>query len=338
MGGPRPSHSRGRLLALLLFVVAPVCAEYLTAYDPELTGDAAALVGGLLVLGPLYGAPAILIRELAARVGMHWTGVLAMAGAFGVVQAGVVDQSLFALHYPGYESWEQEMAPTLIAPFGVAGASALNFVLGHAIWSISAPIALVQALDRRPGRPPWLRRPGLVVLVALWAIASVLVWSDIRDKGGDQASAVQIAVALTLAAALVVVAFTFGRRRLPPRTHRRAPRPVGVLGIVLVAAAGYQIIPATWLGVGLGIAILLATGLVLTRWSRSASWGPRHAAAVAGAAVVSRALVGFVSVSSTTPRPPGGYVQNTVLLVLALVLVVTATTGRATADPTPIGR
>ena len=112
----RPSRTRGRLLALLLFVVAPVCAEYLTAYDPEVTGQAAALVGGLLVLGPLYGAPAILIRELAARTGMHWTGILALAGAFGVLQAGVVDQSLFAMHYLGYDEWADGMALTLVAP------------------------------------------------------------------------------------------------------------------------------------------------------------------------------------------------------------------------------
>jgi hypothetical protein len=336
-GAPRRSRTRGRLLALLLLVVAPVCAEYLTAYDPEVTGQAAALVGGLMVLAPLYGAPAILIRELAARTGMHWTGIFAMAGAFGVVQAGVVDQSLFALHYLGYASWEQELAPTLIAPIGVAGSFALNFLLGHVIWSISAPIALVEAFDRRPGRQPWLGRPSLIVLLVLWVLASVLVWSDIRADGSDQASAAQVAAALTLAAALVVVAFTFGRRRLPPPTQGRVPRPVVVLGVVLVAAGGYQTIPATWLGVALGIAMLLVTGVVVTRWSRSAAWGPRHVAAVAGAAVVSRALVGFASVASTVPRPPGGFAQNTVLLILVLALVVPATTGRATARPAPAG-
>ncbi|MCC2333818.1 hypothetical protein [Cellulomonas wangsupingiae] len=323
-GGLRPSRTRLRLLALLLFLVAPVCAEYLTAYDPEVTGQPAALIGGLVIIGPLYGAPAVLIRELAARTGMHWTGILAMAGAFGVVQAGVVDQSLFAQHYPGYAWWGQVAARTLIPPLGVSGAFALNFLLGHVIWSISAPVALVEALDRRPGRQPWLGRVGLVVLGVLWALASVLVWSDIRGAGSDQASAAQIAAALALAAALVAVAFTFGRRRLPAPTEGRVPRPAMVLGLVLVAAAGYQAIPSTWLGVALGTAVVLVVALVVTRWSRSASWGPRHAAAVAGAAVVARALVGFQSVASTDPQPPGGFAQNTVLLVTALALVVAA--------------
>ncbi|MBO9556215.1 hypothetical protein [Cellulomonas sp.] len=330
-GSDGPSRTRGRLLALLLLVVAPVCAEYLTAYDPEVTGQAAALVGGLVVLAPLYGAPAIVIREVAARTGMHWTGILALAGAFGVVQAGVVDQSLFALHYLGYASWEHDLAPTLIAPLGVAGSFALNFLLGHVVWSISAPIALVEAFDRRSGRQPWVGRPGIVVLVALWALASVLVWSDIRADGSDQASAPQIGAALAVAAALVVVACTFGRRRLPPPTRGRVPPPGAVLAVVLVAAYAYQAIPATWLGVALGIAIVLVVCVFVTRWSRAASWGPRHVAAVAGGAVVARALVGFASVASTVPQPPGGYAQNVVLLLLAVALVLPATFGRTPA-------
>ncbi|WP_051639835.1 hypothetical protein [Cellulomonas sp. URHE0023] len=326
----RTSRTRGRLLALLLLVVAPVCAEYLTAYDPEVTGQAAALVGGLLVLGPLYGAPAVLIRELAARTGMHWTGILAMAGAFGVLQAGVVDQSLFAMHYLGYDSWAQELGPTLVAPLGVSGSFALNFLLGHVIWSIGAPIALVESFDRRSGRQPWLGAPGIVVLTVLWVLASLAVWSDIRGDGSDQASAGQLVGAVAVAGVLVVVACTFGRRRLPPPTASRVPGPVAVLGLAFVAFAGYEAIPASWLGVAVGILILLVTAVVLTRWSRSASWGARHVAAVAGAAVVARALVGFASVASTTPRPPGGYAQNTVLLILALALTLSASAGRRT--------
>ena len=40
------------------------------------------------------------------RAGLHWTGILALAGAFGVLQAGVVDQSLFATSYLGYDGWD----------------------------------------------------------------------------------------------------------------------------------------------------------------------------------------------------------------------------------------
>ena len=162
----------------------------------------------------------------------------------------------------------------------------------------------------------------------LYVLAAVLVWSDIRDAGSDQASAGQLAGALVAAGLLVVVAWTVGRRPLPAPTDARVPRPSAVLGLVLVGAVGYVLVPPTWLGVVVGVAILALTGAVVTHWSRSARWDRHRVAAVAGAAVVARALVGFASVSEMSPRPPGGYAQNAVLLVLSLALVVAATRGR----------
>ncbi|MGY4644948.1 hypothetical protein [Cellulomonas sp. URHB0016] len=324
-------------LVLLLMVVAPVSAEYLTAYDPEVTGRPWQLLGGLLVLAPLYGGPAVLIREVAARTRMHWTGILALAGAFGVLEAGVVDQSLFARYYMEYADWGDWIGPTLVAPIGVSGAFALNFLVGHVVWSIGAPIALVEAFDRRPGRQPWLRVPGIAVLTLLWVLASVAVWSDSRTSGSDPASAAQLAGAVTVAAVLVVVACTFGRRTLPAPAPTRVPSPARVGGLVLVPALGYGFIPFTWVGVAVGVLILAITGVVVTAWSRSAAWGPRHVAGVAGAAVVARAISGFATVASASPRPAGGFAQNTVLLVLSAALVLAALRaashpGRAAAD------
>ena len=66
------------LPALGLFVLAPVCAEYLWGYDNS-TGHPATLVGNLIVFSPLYGAPALLIREAARRFGLGWPGLLLMA-------------------------------------------------------------------------------------------------------------------------------------------------------------------------------------------------------------------------------------------------------------------
>ena len=52
--------------AIFLLVFAPVGAEYLIGYD-DITGDLTAMVFGLVIFGPLYGAPAVLIREAARR-------------------------------------------------------------------------------------------------------------------------------------------------------------------------------------------------------------------------------------------------------------------------------
>src|ERR1044072_5310674 len=51
---------------LFVFLLAPVTAEYLIGYDDTLTNPAA-LIFGIVVFGPLYGAPAVLIREVTRR-------------------------------------------------------------------------------------------------------------------------------------------------------------------------------------------------------------------------------------------------------------------------------
>jgi hypothetical protein len=85
----------------LLVFVAPVCAEHLIGYDDTI-GDPAALVFGLVVFAPLYGAPALAIRELARRTGGGWPAILLLAAAIGVVQAGLIDQSLFSPDWHGH--------------------------------------------------------------------------------------------------------------------------------------------------------------------------------------------------------------------------------------------
>ncbi|MDI6105080.1 hypothetical protein QLQ12_41500 [Actinoplanes sp. NEAU-A12] len=65
----------------------------------------------LLFLGPLYGSVAVLIREVARRRGGGWPVMVLLAAAFGLVQAGVVDQSLFdrgALAGTRFAQWNRE--------------------------------------------------------------------------------------------------------------------------------------------------------------------------------------------------------------------------------------
>ena len=79
---------------VVLAVLAPVCAEYSSGYLPN-TGDPVALVATLVVFAPLYGGAALLVREGAVRTGHGWTGVLLLAMVFGLIEAALIDLSLF---------------------------------------------------------------------------------------------------------------------------------------------------------------------------------------------------------------------------------------------------
>ncbi|MGH8879431.1 MAG: hypothetical protein ACRD0P_19140, partial [Stackebrandtia sp.] len=285
------SRQRGRLLAALcLLVLAPVCAEYISAYDDS-TGHPMALLAALAIFVPLYGAPALLIREAARRFGIRWPGILALATGFGILQAGVIDQSMFNDSYRDIGYWHDMIAPTWIEPLGLSVNASLAFVAGHVIWSFCVPIALTEAVGPKPARP-WLRLPGLLATVALYLAAAALILTTTLQDEADHASPAQFAGSLALAGLLAVFAFTLGRRHRP-RRERWAPAPVlvGIVSLVVSLAFNFQASSVTATVVLIGL--LVGTAVVVTRLSGSSSWNSRHVAALATGALLGRVVMGF---------------------------------------------
>ena len=147
------------LPVLALAVLAPVCAEYLWGYDDS-TGHPGTLVGNLIIFTPLYGCPALLIREVARRRGLGWPGIVLLAAAFGVVEAGLVDQSMFSRDYRDIPYWYDIADPTYVAPIGLSIFLAVSFVAEprhrehgrrRSRWSRGSP-------GRAAGSPGWAGR------------------------------------------------------------------------------------------------------------------------------------------------------------------------------------
>jgi hypothetical protein len=82
-------------------------------------------IAGVLVLAPMYGGGALLIREVARRAGRGWPTMLLLAVAYGVLQPGLLDQSLFNPSYEGYDFQSAAHVPALAsAPTGRRRSSA----------------------------------------------------------------------------------------------------------------------------------------------------------------------------------------------------------------------
>jgi hypothetical protein len=197
------------LPVLCLAVLSPVCAEYLVGYDTS-TGRTLTLLGSLLIFVPLYGVPAVLIREIARRRRVGWPSILALAAAAGLLQAGVIDQSLFSVSYRKIDYWDEMVGPTWIEPLGFGASSALNFLGGHIVYSYAIPILMVEAMFPSSTKRPWLSRPWLVVATVLYVAAAALVLSDHLRHEQDHASSTQVILTLVLAAVLVVLSLRFG--------------------------------------------------------------------------------------------------------------------------------
>jgi hypothetical protein len=306
---------------LALFFFAPISAEYLLGYD-SLIGRPAELLVGLLIFGPLYGAPAVLIREAARRTGRGWPTILLLSFAAGLVQAGLIDQSLFNPSYRDIPYWDAMRLPTYLPGLGFSAYMVLSFLGGHMMQSYAAPIAVIEALHPRLVRQPWLGRPGLVVVTLLYLAAAGLVLVDQSQTEDFVASAGQLIGSAVVVITLVVVAFRLPRtRRMRPGTP---PRPTAVGVVAFLAIACRDVLPTNWMGVAFAGLALIGLGVLVWRWSGRTGWGGRHVLALAAAVLAVNVAMAFVIQPLGSPDPAIKYAVNSVLALGVAALLLAA--------------
>lgn len=297
-----------RRAAVALFLLAPMVGEFVLGNIP-VSG-----LPSLVVLAPVYGGAAVLIRVAARRTGRGWPTMLLLGAAFGVLIAGLLDQSLFN---PAFEEYSfQEVTP--VPALGISAYHSYTFVVGHAVWSIGVPIALVEGLTWRHGTTPWLGRTGLVVTAVVFAAGSLLLWRIMLRAEGFLATGGQRIGAALVVLALVAVAFL-----LKPSARvvdRAAPRPwaVGVFGFL--ASSLHTLVPASWGGLVTAVAVLVLASAVVRHWSHRAGWGPVHRFALAGGIFLTYTWLGWVLVEKST----GPLVAHAALVLLAWAFLAVA--------------
>lgn len=269
--------------AVGLFVLAPLVGELLLGNVP-----AASLPWSLLFLAPMYGGGALLIREVTRRSGRGWGTMMLLATAYGVLQPGILDQSLFNPSYSGHDF--QSIAPVPGAGFSAYWAQV--FVVGHAIWSISVPIAIMEALVPRRSSRPWLGNIGLVVTVALFLFGSWIIFQDHQDTEQFMASPPQILGTVLVVLALIASAFALPKDTRP-KNDKAAPTPwvVGITTFIITSI--FMLREESWVGMVFGWALLFVLGVVMHRWSRRQHWGLPHQLALAGGTLLTYAWLGF---------------------------------------------
>ncbi|MEU4405413.1 hypothetical protein AB0F88_12860 [Streptosporangium sp. NPDC023963] len=313
--GERPGTLRRIAPALGLFLLSPLVAEYLLGNVPS------SEIWGLVILAPMYGGGAIIIREVARRAGRGWPTIILLGCAYGVLEATLIDQTLFN-PAPLFEG-DVSRDSTLIPALGFSAVNAVGFTAGHAIWSIGVPIALVEILVPRRATTPWLGVPGLIVTCVVFVLGSLVLFGGIHDDSGFMASPPQRIGAAVVVALLVVVAFLVGRRSRPVRGGRsRKPWLVGVAAFV--ASAAFVARPEDWWGTAAGIALIAVMAVVISRWSRGDGWGAAHRLALAGGALLTQAFIGFLLLLLHGTATTANLIGQVILVLGALTLFLVA--------------
>lgn len=287
-----------------LLLLSPLVGEYL------LGNISVRQLPALLFLVPMYGAGALLIREVARRTGRGYPTMLLLGAAYGVIEAGLVDQSMFNPSFEGHAF----QAVTPIPAWGLSATNTLAFVAGHAIWSITVPIALVEAAAPPAGRP-WLPRPALPAVLLLYAAGCWIIHREIRAGERFQATPAQTVAAAAVAALLIALSF------LPRRTAEPAwpaPNPTVTAVVAFLATTVFFARPESWAGFCFGVG-WLAAGAV---WLAGTRWSARHRTALAAGALLTYAWAGFALTALTEPGDPVRWWGNAGFAAGAVALVV----------------
>jgi uncharacterized membrane protein SirB2 len=309
----------------LLAVLSAIVAEFLLG-DEWLTGvpPATTQIAELLLYACFYGSAAILIREFARRSGRGWPSILLLAGAFGVIEEGIVDQSLFNPNFAG----EHLLANGFIPALAIGGPWTIFVLSLHVIWSIGVPIAIVEGVFPRPlagrqakspqAQAPWLRLPGLVIAAVLYLFGGTAIFLVFATKG-FMASGAQLGVSLLLAVIAIVIALRLPRAR--PRSARN-PWIAAAVGVVFTTLfmlsdrLGSGVSP--WLTSLLELVFLGGGAFVAARF-RLDTFG------LGAGAILTYAWLGM---SKAVPLGAGPIVEQSVIVIAVLCVVVVAATRR----------
>jgi hypothetical protein len=270
---------RRRAPVYALFFLAPLVAEFILGDFPVV------LLPMIVLLAPIYGGGALVIREVTRRTGRGWPTMLLLASAYGVLEEGLLTQSLFDPHYAG----QHLLSFGYVPPLGIALPWTIYVVGIHALWSIATPIALVEEATGPRRTTPWLGRRGLAVVAAVFVAGAAITFViSYLSNEHFMASVPQLASSAAIVAVLSAAAFLMPR--LGGHTARSddvVPRPWLIFALITVAGALFMGVTYFRPGVGvpIALAVLALTAVQVGRWSTRTAWDRWHRFAIAGGAL-----------------------------------------------------
>ncbi len=311
-----PSFFKRIAPAIALFFLSPLIAEFLLGDFPL------SKIGILLILAPFYGGGAILIREIARRTGRGWPTILVLALAYGIFEEAFTTQTLFNPDYLGLHLHLLDHA--YLPALGISAWWTVFVLTLHTVWSISVPIAIMEACVPARARTPWLKGLGLTVVSVLFVLVAAMmtVHAIQTDAHHFMASNMQFAVSAVCCIVVGIAAFL-----LPRRKHGSAagnpPSPWITGAFSLAACSIFLVAPPAWAWGT--VAIYLALDLLMigaaSSWSRLEGWSGLHTLSLAGGAALAYAWHAFLQQPVTGKADAAMRIGNGVLALATVLLL-----------------
>jgi hypothetical protein len=283
-----------RLLpVVVLLLIAPIVAEVFSGSTSITT-----LFGVLFEIG-LYGAAAVLIRELVCRRGLGWPRLMIFGLVYGLIQEGLLLQTLFDPHFPGLGQW------TIYGrAFGINWGWAVYILGFHALWSISIPILLVELLFPKFRGRPWLRWPGLSVVAAVFLLYCFVTALVLRTKlfsGSVTSPFALVGVAVLIVGGSLCALFipASHRQAQPAEKLRRAPSSWIILvasfvvGWLWFQVYGISKVPVMLPLLAWGVLAIVLISSLLMLWTPGRRWHDVHTLGFVAGMLLACLVTGF---------------------------------------------
>ncbi|MGF9966271.1 hypothetical protein [Bacillus rhizoplanae] len=282
----KPLTKRRQIAPTLgLFFLSPLVAEYL------LGNISISAIAALPFLALMYGCGSILIREITRRRGYGWPTMILMGLAYGILEEGLITQSLFNPSYANANLLSNAPIPEL----GISAWWTLLVLTLHTVWSTSVPIALIESFIPNRKTTPWLGKLGIVITSMLFVAGMTFTFYVSYAQGHFLATPTQLISTLIAIFVVIIIAFSIGH---VPSTLVRgdAPNP-WVIGVVsLIASSLFMIVCEynAWGAVVFCLLLFVMMTILFLHWSRRKGWGNTHELALAGGALLTYAWHSFI--------------------------------------------
>jgi len=236
---------------LSLFLLSPLVGEYLLGSLPM------SMIAILPLMAAMYGSGALLIREVARRLGKGWPSIVLLATAYGFIEEGFITQSLFNPNYMHLRLLDFGYIPLL----GTALPWLIFVVSIHVVWSISVPIGLTEVLFNDKRQERWLGPVTIPLFVLIFLAGSTLIAVFTYKQVPFMAPVPQLIGNGVVVLALIAAALAWPK---PKETGGKpAPHPIVLFGAAILSGSGLMMLEhfgpslAHWPWTA-GVALLLA--------------------------------------------------------------------------------
>ncbi|MCD2196976.1 hypothetical protein LQ327_26755 [Actinomycetospora endophytica] len=283
---------------------------------------------GLLLLVPMYGGGALLVRELARRSGTGWPGMLVLGLAYELAEDGIGLQDLTSTHLYTAADW----GPRVLGLNTTFWEAQLGY---HLVFTVLIPIALTEMMFREHGPRPYHHRRGLVVTAGVFVVGVALVraFPASQDPGYHlpwSALVGFLAAIAVLATLALAVLPRLGPVRPSPVVSPPGPRTAALvsgvttlvfLGLIwpLGPDSGHPAVGSgawVWIPMVAALGVAVAVGWRVARWCATDGFDDHHRIWLIGGALVAH----------TVNAAASGIVGGSAALSTAIAAVVLAAT------------